>query len=927
MACDLSLLISTYDKEEGKMKQVPVSLGQQVDENEPVSIDRVVEAFAALSPDIRETIVAQLVTAKRQNITKTLLDQMVTVEGEKHPQHLVGNTTINDLLMTYPMLSQRYHINPENYSSYTIIRGTNITINNVSYNGRVLTNSGQEVFFIKDQFAAENFVKYLQAKEMAIEAFSDENTVPESVQPYLEDLKIIAKRKSLGLVDTVIHYLNDRDSFSPFVHQGQPITPRLVLGNIVAALTGEYNADQAKTDLELVVSSLKVKQAGYDWKLPKGELYDMLVTYFPEFGQQFSKDNFRSMSVEELSTLFFGPNGMFVGHPTLGRAKIASATQGTRKVEQPDTPTTTKTGRLPKTIIKGAWNTVRAQAEEAGITLPEKYSEYEKLDPETMSKIFNQAGFTYKTEEGGPDRLITTRVVTDKNGTKRVEYNYEYTVQNEPKIKETASYITLTFPYSLMGEIYNFGYNTQSLFSPVTEGPVVGGKYNGMFVYKAVIPTAHGTRDVYAISRSIISPYSYMKTFPTLEAAVHGVNDKVQSDKIGTDGLITIKQQSGLPREVAIEMNNVQEGQILSTLDIQLPKVQLKTLPNSLKQLFDLTVPDFIRHLQGVDGIEKLNTPEKAAAFILKASQLFDRNEMKLLTASKTIEGALELLASPQYSEQVTGIINEIDSAPMKHYYVEKLVITKETKNRARTKIATLKYLNNGGTDINLEGTFVGDMTVDEFIGQTMDQAIDFFNQTYGVEVVSMTSPELEQFSIDNNLGIEQNVAGIKAFIYNGQIYINTTNAKSSDLFHEVSHIFLGVLKAQYPAGYQQVIDAYTKRDAFKRKLNYITRSYKNFALQDKVEEAVVDMIADEMMRDSKLSSLGFNQDRFTEMMMNIMNTVDSFKQNMQDSGLGFNGFIKDLLTKNSDKLKRQRALTEFVHRAIANKQISEVDC
>ena len=35
-----------------------------------------------------------------------------------------------------------------------------------------------------------------------------------------------------------------------------------------------------------------------------------------------------------------------------------------------------------------------------------------------------------------------------------------------------------------------------------------------------------------------------------------------------------------------------------------------------------------------------------------------------------------------------------------------------------------------------------------------------------------------------------------KAFVYNGEVYINTSIAKSSDLLHEYTHLILGIIKS-----------------------------------------------------------------------------------------------------------------------------------
>ena len=51
-----------------------------------------------------------------------------------------------------------------------------------------------------------------------------------------------------------------------------------------------------------------------------------------------------------------------------------------------------------------------------------------------------------------------------------------------------------------------------------------------------------------------------------------------------------------------------------------------------------------------------------------------------------------------------------------------------------------------------------------------------------------------EKFPATGKIHIDPNIA--KAFIYDGEIYVNTTIASGDDLLHEYTHIILGVLKS-----------------------------------------------------------------------------------------------------------------------------------
>lgn len=910
MDCIAKILTSVYNSETKKTEMLPIDIGK-IDSNENLTLDKVVEFISTLPISTRKELSSNIITARKQTLTSKMIKN----------HQFVGNTTIADILSKYPALADTYTINPSLYDKYNIIQCSDFTINNISYNGRVLAANGQELFIIKDAQGATNFIKYLQAKETIEKIFNSTESLPESITPYLDTLKVIAKKYNKSVKDTLLDYLNYRDSMSPFIFQGKTITSRQVIGKVIQELTHEYKSDSNLTDFEIGVSSIKTNKKGYDWKVSKESLYNTILLYFPKFDEQLSLEDFLKLSDEELDILFTGPNGLFVGNPKLERAKVKRTTTGSQTIIQPKEATTKKIGKVSNSELKKAWDSVYQQAEKEGVKLPKNFTEIAKQNPEGIAQLFNTAKFLYTDTVDGHPRTIQARVTEDKNGNKKVVFSYEYEVVNSPKVKKSASYITLTFPYSLIGDIYNFGYKTQSIFSPVTDGSVVNGRYNGMYIYKATIPTRRGNQEVYAISRSIISPNSYMRTFPTLEAAIEGVNKQSSKDTIDKNSLISIKQSLDAPRKSVIEMDSLHEGQILTTLDIELPKIALQNLPWSIKQMMSLTVPEFQQRLYSVTNIQKINTPEKAAAFLLLVFNKLKQSDFNEINKSKSVDFLTDLLSN-NYSTVIDSIINYIDTAPTKNYYIEKLITSKNVEHGEKHKIATLKLLENGGTTVDISGTKVGDITVDEFIGQTLTGAIDFFKKQYDVDVVSMTSSELLDYSNKNNLNLEKKIDAIKAFIHNGTVYINTTNAKTSDLFHEISHIFLGILKVRYPEGYQQIIQEYQgKKGAYKKKINWVETNYSEFAMQDKIEEAVVDMIADEMFKDNKLS-IGFNSDRFTEIMQNIINKVDEFKQDMMDSGLGFNAFMKVLMNENAEKMKKQRIITNFIKSKLGNEII-----
>ena len=89
----------------------------------------------------------------------------------------------------------------------------------------------------------------------------------------------------------------------------------------------------------------------------------------------------------------------------------------------------------------------------------------------------------------------------------------------------------------------------------------------------------------------------------------------------------------------------------------------------------------------------------------------------------------------------------------------------------------------------------------------------------------------------------------IKAFIKNGEVYINSDLARIEDAFHEYAHLFLGALKANpdfrdnYLAFIDKVLSTKKGQDAFNRK----KKKFSNLSDFDIAEETVADLYGDFM--------------------------------------------------------------------------------
>ena len=394
-----------------------------------------------------------------------------------------------------------------------------------------------------------------------------------------------------------------------------------------------------------------------------------------------------------------------------------------------------------------------------------------------------------------------------------------------------------------------------------------------------------------------------MKTFSSLEAAKQNID--TNTDTLQECGLWSIKQHVGRPRASEIEMKYIREGSIITTLDIQLPRIEFKNFPDPVKELFKGTITNFHNKLGFVENIKSLDTPEKASAFIyLMHKQLKNKQDF------------IEFLKDN--AELVQSTIKDINKRETISYLVEKIEIFEKTPSKYY-----LRLLQNNGTNIDINGKF-NDITVQDFIDQNLNNVVEYFNKQFGIGINSITRSELEQLSIDNNLGLENKLDVVKAFVYNGQIYINTSNANTEDLFHELSHILLGVVKAKDLDMYNELVSAYKTKSNYKYLFNTHRKTYRHYSEQDVIEETIADMIAAEMFKQKQLGTSDFKGNDILALFESILKKSERFTQSMNDNGLGFSKYINQLLDENGNEMQRNMRITNLVRDYISEGKIQE---
>lgn len=861
MGCDIKVLVNNYV--DGKLQTQEQTLLKNTDED--VDINRAVELITQL-PKAERTKLAALFRAARVQALK---------ESDVKKHEFISNTTIGELQDKYPDLKEAFPELDIN-ENHTIVACNQIQLNGTKYFGRVVSPSGSDIFFVNGFYGAKDLFNYLDQRQKIKKAI-DNNTLRKDLQEYQGELDSIMDKYNITGEKLLLDYLDNKSKYKPFKDtHGVNIIPSKTLNAILYKIQDEYNPDNNKSDLELAIRSIKDPKHSnrFEYKLTMKNLYSVLSNYIEDMP---TFDEFNSLNQEDLQSFL---HNIFLSDPNLMKAKVSKITGGEIKevIKEPIDK------KIPQTEIKKKWKELQEQYDKQGIKL-ESLTKTIKNSPEQAIGLLKTA-----LANLNPDISI-------QDGKIEIKYKTKEEVQQ----KESAKQLILTFPYSSLGEVYNFGYDSKYLFSPVKteEGVDTDGMYHGVYIYKYYNPSTKVTH--YAISRSIISPNSYSQTFSSLEAAKAKIDNWNNTQTLKEAGLYSLKMHPTAPRTSKIELKGVKEGQIITTLDIQLPNIT--KLPEIFKQAMNGTLADFRKVFPDIEGIETLDTPEKAAAFIYLFTKGLKTPDNKNTDINQLIKENQKL------GKQIIGQINKAET---KSYLVEEM----------RGNIATLKYLENNGNKIDITGKF-GDEAATKPTTASMEQAVQYFNEKFGIAINTMSQTELNDFGKQNGIDVKN----ARAFIYNGQIYINSSKANVSDVFHEMSHIFLGVLKAKYPDSYQAIVAKYQENPKFKTNFNYINNTYTNFAMQDKIEECVADMIADKMFQKQSLLNEFKGQDFLEDFKFIFDNFPKNVANPIAESGLAFDTFMKEGISENSTAIRRNMKIANLIKDNIELGKIKEFGC
>lgn len=803
---------------------------------------------------------------------------------------LISNCTFDNLLIRYPKETE---LIKDLKLPYNITLIDKAYSNGEELKGRIVIN-GIVSYVFRDRFDVENFAMTEHKKQLAEKNINNDEINDSYLSDKYLDLlkKIKSAYKEESIKDLVINYLNNVSKYTKILDKNSthPIDSASVLQDFCKELNNEqvFNSD-TETDFARHLRRLHYKRTNFG----KLEFYDALSTYFPDFSKEYSKQQFIELNVEELNNAI---QKYFQDDLIMSKFRVIKA--DTTKLE--DIKLSKKQEKELFEKVLESKNEQRKALKQSPLSKDQEFSSLEEI--ESFYKGYAQI------EVDG--KIFPIKITQNSKGNFVFSYR-DKKITNNDKIKLEQFKNTL-------GEQFNFGYDTIDIFQPVNVDGVKDGWYQGYYIYEHI---PENKKPIYLISQSVISPNLYgISQFGSIKdakSAIEGYNRSSILEKATKIGL----KQRGSKRHVILGFK-AQTGQTIESIDYPI-KPTVKIQGQEYKLLSTGTMAEAQEYYKKYNiDISSLTLPEQVGTFIYA-----------MVEKGYSVNKLQQYTLNDDDFNKINTIIKDIKERKTKQYLVERSIKIEDGKYTTY-----LKSLTDSGITVNSTGKGPSDMDPTGSITNTLFNLKSTLERTVlkgsGIQIKIVDNDTLLSMSDTEGNKLFDNINGIRAFVYNNDIYINQSNASLGDMLHETLHIVLGAIKAQDmqngTRNYLNILDFYNKKIPVKYKYRKdIEQNYKNLAYVDKIEELVVKYIS----RQIENGDYFYYEDQtieavrdFAKLFLDLEASIRGTLKESFDSDMGFMSNMQSLISGNVSQMQKNRIITNLIEKGIEKGVILE-DC
>lgn len=472
------------------------------------------------------------------------------------------------------------------------------------------------------------------------------------------------------------------------------------------------------------------------------------------------------------------------------------------------------------------------------------------------------------------------------------DFTYQYAYNSKKGI-------TLKQQFTPISEKYGIAYDTIQNMS--TEA------YRGYTIYTEALPNK---KKRYYLSRGTLVEQSLSNSYTSKKAAQAAVDKALSKQHLRKNSLIEFKFRdhstnedgssnwdNSLPSEFVRSSTNFLPGQIIESINVPVDKnTNIRGDEQFLLGKNAYTLQSFNKLVQSwnIDEtsknsiISEMNTPEKAVTYIYKINELLGMEDRT-------------------NSQELVNIANNIVESDSNYYYIE-----------------DRKSLGSNGWEYKVIPTDKDQ--IEEYkkkqnapITMWMSAISTALQNQFGVPINLVTSEEVSK----ELRGIaDPNID--KAFIYNGEVYVNTSIASTNDLLHEHVHLILGMLKSnsELRGNYERLLNLVLSTDEGRFTMNKLRDRYSELSQMDLAEEVFAKLFSNYVRRHTSLQTdqvFNASEEQLKKLTKSVFNTnigdIKDFYGKSLISIFGkFNKEVAKILqspdldfgsTKNSRKISR----------------------
>lgn len=395
-------------------------------------------------------------------------------------------------------------------------------------------------------------------------------------------------------------------------------------------------------------------------------------------------------------------------------------------------------------------------------------------------------------------------------------------------------------PRTLEERYEGFTYKTVNMLKPDALG-----SYMGFNIYVA----PDGT---YYYSRHILTTKSYGRKYKSRDECIQAINQSIQNNPISQQNLIEFKTRGD--RDVVFVPNKFIPGQVIKSLNLRFNKKQplnvveqeliyntgtnnsnnLNRFYNYIMSIVDTKTPEYSKkQLQQV-----IDTAEKASCFIYALNEEEGTDRVKI--SSDTFNRLLNRIKDAKYEYFLVESVGNRITGVEKHGFIAYTSNTAkgiQKKGVYRTLITPIQAAEINNNLIQTDEKAIRPLPSVRLLNDLAKKIQDKLGVTVHVESQSSLESLFEGWK-------QEMPSDVHGFIRNGEIYINASNATDEDLFHEYTHIMLGVLKAKNYENYQELVSMVANSESAKYIKKSMKKRYQDLAEQDLNEEVFAEMFS-----------------------------------------------------------------------------------